>query len=118
MYVRAGAHLDPAVHFLGELLISLTIFFFCLVGNKSPSSWLGDVLKKQDSSFLINKFEGGGNQDDNLSGILSYPTLHHLQEPFSVRAVVQWMDMLLAALDCYNTFIEQRMFKPENVLGK
>ncbi|KYO26142.1 DNA-dependent protein kinase catalytic subunit isoform B [Alligator mississippiensis] len=88
-----------------------------LPGNKSPSSWLGDVLKKQDSSFLINKFEGGGNQDDNLSGILSYPTLHHLQEPFSVRAVVQWMDMLLAALDCYNTFIEQRMFKPENVLG-
>uniref|UniRef100_A0A7M4FFG4 DNA-dependent protein kinase catalytic subunit n=1 Tax=Crocodylus porosus TaxID=8502 RepID=A0A7M4FFG4_CROPO len=88
-----------------------------LPGNKSPSSWLGDVLKKQDSSFLINKFEGGGNRDDNLCGILSHPTLHHLQEPFSVRAVVQWMDMFLAALDCYNTFIEQRMFKPENILG-
>uniref|UniRef100_A0A674JBQ4 DNA-dependent protein kinase catalytic subunit n=1 Tax=Terrapene triunguis TaxID=2587831 RepID=A0A674JBQ4_9SAUR len=88
-----------------------------LPGNQSPSLWLGDLLKKQGISFLINKFEGGGNDGDNLSGILSQPTLCDMQEPFSLRAVVQWMDMFLAALDCYNTFIEQGMIKPNEILG-
>uniref|UniRef100_A0A8D0GIE8 DNA-dependent protein kinase catalytic subunit n=1 Tax=Sphenodon punctatus TaxID=8508 RepID=A0A8D0GIE8_SPHPU len=88
-----------------------------LPGHKSPSSWLADVLRKEGTSFLINNFEGGGSDDDNLSGILSQPTLCDLQEPFSLRAVVQWMDMFLAALDCYNTFIELGMIKPNELLG-
>nr|XP_014345420.1 PREDICTED: DNA-dependent protein kinase catalytic subunit [Latimeria chalumnae] len=88
-----------------------------LPGKKSPAAWLDEVLKKQGVSFLIQKFEGGGNTDDRLSGILSQPTLCDLQEPFSLRAVVQWMDMLLAALDCYNTFIELRMINPREIFG-
>ncbi|CAM5116256.1 unnamed protein product [Natator depressus] len=99
---------------------SMELFFEfvpLLPGNQSPSLWLSDVLKKQGISFLINKFEGGGNDGDNLSGILSQPTLCDVQEPFSLRAVVQWMDMFLAALDCYNTFIEQGMIKPYEILG-
>ncbi|KAM8811045.1 DNA-dependent protein kinase catalytic subunit [Eudromia elegans] len=88
-----------------------------LPGNKSPSSWLADVLKEKGFSFLINKFEGGGRDADSPSGILSQPTLHGMQEPFSLRTVVQWMDMFLAALDCYNTFFELRMIKPQEILG-
>ncbi|KAM6458275.1 DNA-dependent protein kinase catalytic subunit isoform 2-T2 [Liasis olivaceus] len=88
-----------------------------LPGNKSPSSWLADVLQKQGISFLIKKFEGGGYEGESVSGILSHPTLYDLQEIFSLRAVVQWMDMLLAALDCYNTFIEQGMIKPNEILA-
>ncbi|KAM9024210.1 DNA-dependent protein kinase catalytic subunit [Ara ararauna] len=88
-----------------------------LPGNKSPSSWLADVLKNQDVSFLINKFEGGGSDARSPSGILSQPTLHGMQEPFSLQTVMRWMDMFLAALDCYNTFFEQRMIKPHEILG-
>lgn len=89
---------------------------FISTGNKSPSSWLADVLKKQDVFFLINKFEGGGTDAKNPSGILSQPTLHGMQEPFSLQTVMRWMDMFLAALDCYNTFFELRMIQPHEIL--
>ncbi|XP_010572684.1 PREDICTED: DNA-dependent protein kinase catalytic subunit isoform X5 [Haliaeetus leucocephalus] len=88
-----------------------------LPGNQSPSSWLADILKKQGVSFLINKFEGGGSDAKSLSGILSQPTLRGMQEPFSLQTVMRWMDMFLAALDCYNTFFELRMIKPHEILG-
>ncbi|XP_027746012.1 DNA-dependent protein kinase catalytic subunit isoform X2 [Empidonax traillii] len=88
-----------------------------LPGNKSPSSWLADILKTRDVSFLINKFEGGGTDARSPSGILSQPTLRGMQEPFSLQAVMQWMDMFLAALDCYNTFFDLRMIKPYEILG-
>uniref|UniRef100_A0A663MNQ6 DNA-dependent protein kinase catalytic subunit n=1 Tax=Athene cunicularia TaxID=194338 RepID=A0A663MNQ6_ATHCN len=89
-----------------------------LPGNKSPSSWLADVLKKQRVSFLINKFEGGGSDAKSPSGILSQPTLRGMQKPFSLQTVMQWMDMFLAALDCYNTFFELQMIKPHEILGE
>uniref|UniRef100_A0A8C4UCZ7 DNA-dependent protein kinase catalytic subunit n=1 Tax=Falco tinnunculus TaxID=100819 RepID=A0A8C4UCZ7_FALTI len=89
-----------------------------LPGNKSPSSWLADVLKNKDVSFLINKFEGGGSDGKSPSGILYQPTLRGMQEPFSLQIVMWWMDMFLAALDCYNTFFELRMIKPHEILGE
>ncbi|NXL64473.1 PRKDC kinase, partial [Chordeiles acutipennis] len=88
-----------------------------LPGNKSPSSWLADVLKKRDVSFLIKKFEGGGSNARSPSGILSQPTLCGMQEPFSLQTVMRWMDMFLAALDCYNTFFELQMIKPHEILS-
>ncbi|XP_044280098.1 DNA-dependent protein kinase catalytic subunit isoform X2 [Varanus komodoensis] len=87
-----------------------------LPGNNSPSSWLSDVLQKNGICFLLKKFEGGGYENENVSGILSHPTLYDLQEAFNLRATVQWMDMLLSALDCYNTFIEQRVITPNEIL--
>lgn len=90
---------------------------YLLSGNKSPPSWLDEILKKNDVSFLINKFEGAGNEN-GTSGIIYHPTLNDLQEPFSIRTTVQWMDMLLAALDCYNTFIGLHMLKPNELLGE
>ncbi|XP_021104653.1 DNA-dependent protein kinase catalytic subunit isoform X3 [Heterocephalus glaber] len=88
-----------------------------LPGNKSPSLWLRDIIKKEDISFLINTFEGGGSSCDRLSGILAQPTLFHLQGPFSLRAALQWLDLLLAALECYNTFIEEKTVDAHEVLG-
>ncbi|XP_054451411.1 DNA-dependent protein kinase catalytic subunit [Pteronotus mesoamericanus] len=87
-----------------------------LPGNKSPSLWLKEAIKK-DASFLINTFEGGGGGCDQLSGILAQPTLSHLQGQFSLRAALQWMDMLLAALECYNTFIAEKTLETSEVLG-
>lgn len=89
-----------------------------LSGNKSPSSWLASILKNRDVSFLINKFEGGGSDAKSPSGILSQPTLRGMQEPFSLQTVMRWMDMFLAAVDCYNTFFELRMIKPHEILGE
>ncbi|XP_045042014.2 DNA-dependent protein kinase catalytic subunit isoform X3 [Desmodus rotundus] len=88
-----------------------------LPGNKSPSLWLKDTIKKEDASFLINTFEGGGGGCDQQSGILAQPTLFHVQGQFSLRATLQWMDMLLAALECYNTFIEEKTLETSEVLG-
>ncbi|XP_072708622.1 DNA-dependent protein kinase catalytic subunit isoform X1 [Ciconia boyciana] len=88
-----------------------------LPGNKSPSSWLANFLKERGVSFLINTFEGGGSDARSPSGILSQPTLRGMQEPFSLQTVMWWMDMFLAALDCYNTFFELRMVKPHEILG-
>ncbi|XP_073085590.1 DNA-dependent protein kinase catalytic subunit isoform X1 [Manis javanica] len=88
-----------------------------LPGNKSPSLWLKDVIKKEDISFLINTFEGGGKGPDRSSGILAQPTLFHLQGPFILRAAVQWMDMLVAALECYNTFIQEKTLEVPDILG-
>ncbi|XP_077022849.1 DNA-dependent protein kinase catalytic subunit isoform X2 [Tamandua tetradactyla] len=88
-----------------------------LPGNKSPFSWLNDMIKKEDVSFLINNFEGGGSGRDHLSGILAQPTLPHVPGPFSLRATLHWMDMLLAALECYNTFIQEKTVDPLQILG-
>ncbi|KAM4865347.1 DNA-dependent protein kinase catalytic subunit [Thomomys bottae] len=88
-----------------------------LPGNKSPSSWLKDIIKKEDTSFLISIFEGGGGRSDQTSGILAQPTLFHLRGPFSLRTVLQWLDLLLAALECYNTFIEEKTVEAHEVLG-
>ncbi|GAB5583955.1 DNA-dependent protein kinase catalytic subunit isoform X1 [Prionailurus iriomotensis] len=88
-----------------------------LPGNKPPSLWLKEILKSKDPSFLINMFEGGGGGCGRPSGILAQPTLFHLQGPFSLRAALQWMDMLLAALECYNTFTEKKTLAAPEVLG-
>uniref|UniRef100_A0A3Q2ZPC1 DNA-dependent protein kinase catalytic subunit n=1 Tax=Kryptolebias marmoratus TaxID=37003 RepID=A0A3Q2ZPC1_KRYMA len=81
-----------------------------LPGKKSPPQWLDGVLKDRGVDFLISTFEGGG--------LLSQPTLRELSGPFSVRAALQWMDLLLAVLDCYNTFISLHIIKPQHVLSQ
>ncbi|KAG7524628.1 DNA-dependent protein kinase catalytic subunit [Solea senegalensis] len=75
--------------------------------KSSPSQWLDAIMKDKGVSFLISRFEGGG--------LLAQPTLRDLTGPFSVRATLQWMDLLLAALDCYNTFISLRIIKPQHM---
>nr|XP_061809878.1 DNA-dependent protein kinase catalytic subunit-like [Nerophis lumbriciformis] len=80
-----------------------------LPGNKSPPQWLEGVLNDRGMVFLVSKFEGGG--------LLSQPTLKNLAGPFSTRAALQWMDLLLAALDCYNTFISLHIIKPNHMLN-
>ncbi|XP_047423865.1 DNA-dependent protein kinase catalytic subunit isoform X2 [Mugil cephalus] len=84
-------------------------FIPLLPGKKSPPQWLDGMLKDHGTDFLISRFEGGG--------LHSQPTLRHLTSPFSVRATLQWMDLLLAVLDCYNTFIELRIIKPQYILS-
>ncbi|CAL8293471.1 unnamed protein product [Lota lota] len=80
-----------------------------LPGKKARSQWLDALLKEQGVAFLIGKFEGGG--------LMSQPTLRDLSGTFSVRTTLQWMDLLLAALDCYNTFISLHLVKPHQILG-
>lgn len=79
-----------------------------LPGKKSPSQWLDDILKDEGIVYLVLRFESGG--------LLSQPTLRDLMGPFSVRATLQWMDLLLAALDCYTTFIRLHTIKPQHML--
>ncbi|KAM3927958.1 DNA-dependent protein kinase catalytic subunit [Leptodactylus fuscus] len=86
-----------------------------LPDKKSPSAWVEELTKKEGVSFLIQRFESAGSVDGNQCGILYISTLQELQNS-SLRAVVQWMDMLLAALDCYNTFIGMRVVKPQTLL--
>ncbi|XP_040921929.1 DNA-dependent protein kinase catalytic subunit [Toxotes jaculatrix] len=80
-----------------------------LPAKKSPPQWLDGMLKDHGVSFLVSRFEGGG--------LLSQPTLRDLTGPFSVRVTLQWMDLLLAALDCYNTFINLHIIKPQHMLS-
>ncbi|KAI9542854.1 hypothetical protein NQZ68_016158 [Dissostichus eleginoides] len=84
-------------------------FIPLLSGKKSPPQWVDGMLKDHGKGFLIPRFEGGG--------LLSQPTLRDLTGPFSVRATLQWMDLLLAALDCYNTFIHLQIIKPHQMLS-
>ncbi|XP_014836896.1 PREDICTED: DNA-dependent protein kinase catalytic subunit [Poecilia mexicana] len=84
-------------------------FIPLLPGKKSPPQWLEGMLKDRGIDFLISRFEGWG--------LLSQPTLRDLTSPFSVRATLQWMDLLLAVLDCYNTFIGLHIIKPQHILS-
>ncbi|XP_069007483.1 DNA-dependent protein kinase catalytic subunit [Embiotoca jacksoni] len=84
-------------------------FIPLLPGNKSPPQWLEGMLKDHGPGFLTSRFEGGG--------LLSQPTLRELKGPFSVRAALQWMDLLLAVLDCYNTFIGLHIIKSQCILS-
>uniref|UniRef100_A0A665X102 DNA-dependent protein kinase catalytic subunit n=1 Tax=Echeneis naucrates TaxID=173247 RepID=A0A665X102_ECHNA len=80
-----------------------------LPAKNSPPQWVDSMLKDHGMNFLTSKFEGGG--------LLSQPTLRDLTGPFSVRATLQWLDILLAALDCYNTFISLHIIKPQYLLS-
>ncbi|KAL1271164.1 hypothetical protein QQF64_030180, partial [Cirrhinus molitorella] len=80
-----------------------------LPGNASPAAWLDEQMKKRGPGFLISCLEGGG--------LLSQPTLREVEAPFSIRSTLQWMDLLLAALDCYNTFTNLRCMQPQRILG-
>ncbi|XP_060247015.1 DNA-dependent protein kinase catalytic subunit isoform X1 [Meriones unguiculatus] len=88
-----------------------------LPGNKSPSLWVKDLIKMEDISFLINTFEGAVSSCGRSAGILAQPTLLDLQGPVSLQAVLRWLDLLLAALECYNTFIEEKTVEVQEVLG-
>lgn len=92
--------------------INLSAVLVCKLhlGKKSPPQWLAAMLKENGVDFLISRFEGGG--------LLSQPTLRDLTGPFSVRATLQWMDLLLAVLDCYNTFISLHIIEPQHMLSK
>lgn len=76
------------------------------LGKKSLPQWLECVLESQGVAFLISRMEGGG--------LLSQPTFR----VFSVRATLQWMDLLLASLDCYTTFINLHLIKPHHMISK
>ncbi|GAB1300036.1 DNA-dependent protein kinase catalytic subunit [Apodemus speciosus] len=89
-----------------------------LPGNKSPSLWLKDLIKMEGISFFINAFEGGASGSGQPAGILSQPSLFHLQRPVSLRGVLQWLDLLLAALECYNTFIKEKTVQMQEVLAE
>uniref|UniRef100_A0AAR2L7W1 DNA-dependent protein kinase catalytic subunit n=1 Tax=Pygocentrus nattereri TaxID=42514 RepID=A0AAR2L7W1_PYGNA len=80
-----------------------------LSGKPSPAQWLEEQVKKEGQRFLIARLEGGG--------LLCQPTLREVEAPFSVRAALQWMDLLLATLDCYNTFTGLRLIQPQRILG-
>nr|XP_004569583.2 DNA-dependent protein kinase catalytic subunit [Maylandia zebra] len=84
-------------------------FIPLLPGKKSPPQWVDGMLKDHGTDFLMSQFEGGG--------LLSQPTLRDLTSPFSVRATLQWLDLLLAVLDCYNTFIGLHIIKPQYILS-
>lgn len=84
-------------------------FIPLLPDKKSPPQWLDGILKERGIEFLVSRCEGGG--------LLFQPTLRDLTSPFSVRATLQWMDLLLAALDCYNTFINLHIIRPHHMLS-
>ncbi|KAK9971873.1 hypothetical protein ABG768_025216 [Culter alburnus] len=80
-----------------------------LPGNASPAAWLDEQVKQRGPGFLISCLEGGG--------LLSQPTLREVEAPFSIRGTLQWMDLLLAALDCYSTFTKLHCVQPQRILG-
>ncbi|XP_068381983.1 DNA-dependent protein kinase catalytic subunit isoform X2 [Eschrichtius robustus] len=87
-----------------------------LPGNKCPSLWLRDLVQKDGVSFLVSAFEGGGACNPP-AGILAQPALLQPHGPFSLRAALQWMDALLAALECYNTFLGAGTLGAAQLLG-
>ncbi|XP_066575742.1 DNA-dependent protein kinase catalytic subunit isoform X2 [Amia ocellicauda] len=113
LLVQCGRPQTECRHKCMELLYE---FVPLLPGKKSPAAWLEDILKKEAVGFLVSRFEGGGRGDEGSAGLLTQTTLKDLQGPFSLRATLQWMDLLLAALDCYNTFIGLHFIKPHQIL--
>ncbi|KAG7330004.1 hypothetical protein KOW79_006226 [Hemibagrus wyckioides] len=79
-----------------------------LPGKMNPAQWLDKQVKNEGQRFLITRLEGGG--------LLYQPTLREVEASFSVRATLQWMDLLLAVLDCYNTFTSLRLLQPQRIL--
>ncbi|GAA6076648.1 DNA-dependent protein kinase catalytic subunit isoform X1, partial [Tachysurus ichikawai] len=83
--------------------------FVPLLPDKTTAAqWIDKQVKNKGQTFLIKRLEGGG--------LLDQPTLREVEAPFSVRATLQWMDLLLAVLDCYNTFTSLRLMQPQRIL--
>lgn len=90
--------------------IPTLIMFPSCSGKTTAAQWLEEKVKNEGQRFLITCLEGGG--------LLYQPTLRDVDGPFSVRATLQWVDLLLAVLDCYNTFTSLRLIQPQRILGR
>lgn len=97
---------------LRGFVTNVRCFMSCVLlsGRKSLPQWFDGMLKSRGGAFLTSGFEGGG--------LLSQPTLRDRKGPFSVRATLQWMDLLLASLDCYTTFISLHILKPPHMISE
>ncbi|KAL4648766.1 DNA-dependent protein kinase catalytic subunit isoform X1 [Arapaima gigas] len=113
LLVQCGCPQTECRHKCMELFYE---FVPLLPGNQNPALWLEEVLREKSVGFLISCFEGGGHAEGS-SGLFCQATLRDVEGAFSLRAVLQWMDMLLATLDCYNTFIGLHLLKPHVILG-
>ncbi|KAK7506702.1 hypothetical protein BaRGS_00002177 [Batillaria attramentaria] len=65
--------------------------------------------------YFLTRFEGGGQAVAGKKGLSSCPTLKSMPDGFSLQAVLNWFDMLLAALDCYCWVFGEGLLSPVNI---
>ena len=63
------------------------------------------------------RFEGGGLAVTGKKGLSGCPTLDAMASTFAWHDVLAWLDMLLAALDCYCWVFGEGLLPPDKVFA-
>ena len=82
-----------------------------LIGWGLPFRWcMAEVLSPQQ--IFIFRFESGS---DGL-GIASHPVLSSFSSKFSIKSALNWLDLVLAALECNLWVFDGELLSPRQLL--
>jgi DNA-dependent protein kinase catalytic subunit len=76
----------------------------------SAGIWIRRTVESEGGHYFVSRFEKGGHVN---GGLQSRPTLEG--KVFSLTDTCAWLDLLHAALDCYNWVFNQQLLSPSEV---
>ncbi|XP_065180580.1 DNA-dependent protein kinase catalytic subunit-like [Sycon ciliatum] len=91
---------------------------FCALAPLQPNvpnaaNWVSRTCKTESGLRFVSWFESGGGR----GGIGKYTTLPSFCRPFSLDRALVWLDLVLAALDCYSWAFGQNLLTPDMVFA-
>ncbi|XP_069690626.1 DNA-dependent protein kinase catalytic subunit-like isoform X3 [Periplaneta americana] len=111
LLLKCGAVQTECRHKCMELVYVLAPL---LPGFKSGTDFVSSYASTHSWKALISVCEGS---KENRTGITVTPTLIHIKSGATLSHVVQWLQMLLASLDCYVWLFGTGLVTPSALLG-
>ncbi|XP_065679642.1 DNA-dependent protein kinase catalytic subunit isoform X1 [Hydra vulgaris] len=91
----------------------MKLFISFMLLQEGVEEYMKNAIADRDGDDLFRYFEGGGI---SRKGIHHYPTLpEKLKAEFSFSRVINWLENLLGALDCYSWIISARYLPAQKI---
>ncbi|CAF3651048.1 unnamed protein product [Rotaria socialis] len=90
-------------------------FIPLLPGVRSIREYFDLKVKSDGNVYFIERFEGSLNKENKTkfkANLANQPCLTDMTEQFSIPTVYQWLDTVIASLDCYTWAFSQGYLNP------
>ncbi|CAF3812228.1 unnamed protein product [Rotaria sordida] len=91
------------------------IFIPLLPGIRSIREYFELKIKSEGNIYFIERFEGAISKEKKTrfkANLANQPCLTDINEQFSLPIVYQWLDTVIASLDCYTWVFSQGFLNP------
>jgi DNA-dependent protein kinase catalytic subunit len=90
-------------------------FIPLLPGTRSIRDYFQLKIKSEGNAYFIDRFEGTISKEKKTrfkASLANQPCLTDMSEHFSLLIVYQWLDTVIASLDCYTWVFSQGFLNP------